>query len=137
MQEHGQQVQHDVSADEDVDVSTLLELRSLQKPGAPDVVGRILNRFFAESAERLETIRSSVAAGDAQAIERAGHALKGIAGTVGAHAVHRLAVRLEEVGRAGRTQDAAPLVTELESALERTRTTFEQTLGTVKRHDTT
>jgi len=115
---------------EDVDVSALLQLGSLQKPGAPDIVGRILNRFFAESAERLQAIQSAVAAGDAQALERVAHALKGIAGTVGAHGVDRLAVRLEQLGREGRTQDAAPLVTELESALERTRTTFEQSLGT-------
>jgi HPt (histidine-containing phosphotransfer) domain-containing protein len=114
--------------DEAVDVSTLRELRRLQAPGQPDVAVRILTRFFHESDERLATLRAATARGDAPAIERAAHALKGIAGTVGAHEVCNLAQRLEQGGREGRTQDAAGLVNQLDSALERARAIFERAL---------
>jgi HPt (histidine-containing phosphotransfer) domain-containing protein len=113
-----------------VDVSSLMELRRLQRPGTPDVVARILNRFFAESDERLSALRTAAEGGDAPTIERTAHALKGIAGTVGAHEVGNLALRLEQGGRDGRIQDASILVNELDSALGRARAIFERVLET-------
>lgn len=121
------QVEHDV-AEEAVDVSTLLELRALQPPGQPDVVARIISRFFEESDDRVRTLRAAAATNDAPAIERAAHALKGIAGTVGAHEVSQLALRLELGGREGRTQDAPELVNELDSALGRARVVYKRVL---------
>ena len=93
------------------------------------MVARILGRFFTESEERLQVLRTAAAMNDAPALERAAHALKGIAGTVGAHEVANLAVRLEQGGREGRTQDAAVLVNELDSALGRARAIFERMLA--------
>jgi histidine phosphotransfer protein HptB len=128
MQERCQQHPLQRVVSNEVDVTGLMELRRLQAPGAPDVVARILGRFFTESAERQLIIRDAIEAGDGQALERAAHALKGIAGTVGAHAVGDLALRLEHIGREGRSQDAAPLVKELDIALSRARATFERAL---------
>jgi len=73
---------------------------------------------------------AAVESADPVALERAAHALKGIGGTVGAHEVGHLAVRLEEIGSQGSTQEAAQLVTELDSALTRTRAIFEHALDT-------
>lgn len=112
-----------------VDVSTLLELRALQSPGQPDVVARIVSKFFEESEERVRALRQAAAAGDAPAIERAAHALKGIAGTVGAHEVSQLALRLEQGGREGRIQDAPELVNQLDSALGRARVIYDRVLA--------
>lgn len=120
-------VQRGVS--EAVDASSLLELRRLQPAGRPDVVGRILERFFTESEQRLQSLHAALARRDAPAIERAAHALKGIAGTVGAHEMGDLAVRLEQRGRQGSLQDVAQLVDELDAALPRARAIFEQVLG--------
>ncbi len=112
---------------EAVDLSALLELRKLQSPGKPDVVARVLDRFYDESAERLTALRQALATDDAPRFERAAHALKGIAGTVGAREVADLAVQLELTGREGRLQAAAGLVDDLDAALERVKTIF--TLG--------
>jgi HPt (histidine-containing phosphotransfer) domain-containing protein len=114
---------------EGVDVSSLLELRALQRPGQPDVVARIVARFLEESEDRVRTLRQAVAANDSPAIERSAHALKGIAGTVGAHEVSQLALRLEQGGRHGRIQDAPELVNLLDSALGRARVIYERVLA--------
>jgi HPt (histidine-containing phosphotransfer) domain-containing protein len=66
---------------------------------------------------------------DALALQRAAHALKGIAGTVGANEVFDLAVRLEQFGREGRTQDGGQLVGELDVALARARSIFDRILN--------
>ena len=110
---------------EPVDVSSLLALRELQKPGQPDVVARIVSRFLEESDERIRALRTAIATGDASALERAAHALKGIAGTVGANEMMRLAVQLEQFGRDKRIDGAADLVVELERALDHARPIFD------------
>jgi HPt (histidine-containing phosphotransfer) domain-containing protein len=113
---------------EAVDVSSLEALRQLQLPDRPDAVGRIISHFLEESDERLAALRQAAADGDsdgdALAIERNAHALKGITGTVGANEMYDLAVRLEQIGREGHSDGAADLVTELKAALVRARPIF-------------
>jgi HPt (histidine-containing phosphotransfer) domain-containing protein len=115
---------------EPVDLSTLLELRGLQMPGGPDGVARIVSRFLSETPERLASLRQAAEAGDRHKLEQGAHALKGIAGTVGANELLDLTVRLEQIGREGRIQDAADLVQQLESALERARPVYDRLLET-------
>ena len=66
----------------------------------------------------------AITTGDAKLLEQAAHALKGISGTVGANEMLDLAVRLEEYGRSGRTDDAAEVVSALEGAVARARPIF-------------
>jgi HPt (histidine-containing phosphotransfer) domain-containing protein len=115
---------------EPVDLSTLLELRSLQMPGGPDGVARIVSRFLSETPERLASLRQAAEAGDRHKLEQGAHALKGIAGTVGANEMLELAVRLEQIGREGHTRGAAELVNELGSAFTRARPVFQRLMDT-------
>jgi HPt (histidine-containing phosphotransfer) domain-containing protein len=111
--------------EEAVDVSSLLALRELQQPGKPDAVGRIVARFLEESTERIVALRLAAQTDDAAGLERAAHALKGIAGTVGAKEMLHLSASLEHIGRAGHTDGAADLVTDLENAFARARPIFD------------
>jgi HPt (histidine-containing phosphotransfer) domain-containing protein len=109
-----------------VDVSSLLELRGLQQPGQPDFIARIVTHFLQETTERLLTLHKAVDTDDANLLEQAAHALKGITGTVGANEMLDLAVRLEECGLNGHTDGALELVIELEGALGRARPVFDR-----------
>ena len=113
-----------------VDVSSLMELRQLQQPGKPDAIARIVDHFLAETSQRLATLHRAITTGDATLLEQAAHALKGISGTVGANEMLDLAVRLEEYGRSGRTDDAAEVVSALEGAVARARPIFISWRGT-------
>jgi two-component system sensor histidine kinase/response regulator len=110
----------------DIDVSGLEQLRRLQAPGAPDVVARIAGKFLDETDERLATLYQAVTERDAAELERAAHALKGIAGTVGANAIREVANQLERAGREGRTDGAQDLVAALDTALARARPVYER-----------
>jgi HPt (histidine-containing phosphotransfer) domain-containing protein len=101
-------------------------LRQLQQPGKPDVVARIVDRFLEETDERVDSLRTAVETRDSRKLEDAAHALKGIAGTVGANEILALAVSLEQIGRDGRTDGAADLVIDLELALRRARPIFDR-----------
>jgi HPt (histidine-containing phosphotransfer) domain-containing protein len=109
---------------EAVDLSSLTMLRQLQKPGASDAVGRIVDRFLQETDERLETLHQAVQRVDAGMLEQAAHALKGVAGTVGANTLHDLAFELEKLGRTGSTAGAETLVHQLEAAYKEAKPVF-------------
>jgi HPt (histidine-containing phosphotransfer) domain-containing protein len=111
---------------EPVDVSALMVLRHMQRPDKPDGVARIITLFLAESRQRLETLRQATLQADPQAIEQAAHALKGIAGTVGATEMCDLSTRLEQLGREGRVGGVAQLVIDLQSALDRAQPVYER-----------
>ena len=118
------------SASEAVDVSSLLMLRQMQRPGAQDAVGRIVDRFLEETPERVATLRTAIENSDAHLLEQAAHAMKGIAGTVGANEMRDVADLLENLGRTGTTDGAHGLVVALEHALTRARPVFEALKGT-------
>jgi HPt (histidine-containing phosphotransfer) domain-containing protein len=101
-------------------------LRQLQQPGQPDVVARIIDRFLEETDERVDALRTAAETADSKKLEDAAHALKGIAGTVGAHEILDLAISLERIGRDGRTDGAGALVIDLELAVRRARPIFDR-----------
>lgn len=76
-------------------------LRELNQPGEPDVVHEILTLFLADAPVRFAAIDAAVAAGDGPSLQRAAHALKGSASTIGAHALQRTCQNLEEIGKSG------------------------------------
>lgn len=108
-----------------VDISGLLALREMRGPATAEGVRRIVDRFLEESDERLALMRNAVTMHDATSLERAAHAMRGIAGTVGANEMQKIAVQIEQIGREGHTSGAGVLVEELGSAYGRARPIFE------------
>jgi HPt (histidine-containing phosphotransfer) domain-containing protein len=111
---------------EPVDTSSLLVLRQLQRPGAVDAVGRIVDKFFEETPQRLASLRAAVERHDAHQLEQAAHALYGITGTVGANEMSDLSRELEQLGRSGTTDGALALVIGLEAALVRAKPIYQE-----------
>jgi HPt (histidine-containing phosphotransfer) domain-containing protein len=65
-------------------------------------------RLFAQgAAARLDAISAAVQAGDAGAIERAAHAFKSAAATVGARGLAERLAAVEQAGREGAAERAA------------------------------
>ena len=67
----------------------------------------------------MTNLREAVTAGDAKAIERAAHKLKGCVGNLSAHPAFESALRLEVLGRDGSLSEAGPVYAELEKEIER------------------
>ncbi|MBA2962814.1 MULTISPECIES: response regulator [Ramlibacter] len=82
---------------------------------------QVVELFVADAPERLAAVEAAVAAGDAQALGRAAHALKGAASNVGAVALSHAASALEADARAGLPPDAAAAAERLRELWDRTR----------------
>jgi HPt (histidine-containing phosphotransfer) domain-containing protein len=85
--------------------------------GDLDLLREIAALFAEECPSVIQELRAALAKGDAPAIGRAAHGLKGSAANFGAGIAVELAVRIEQEALAGRLDQAGPLVEALERAL--------------------
>lgn len=79
---------------------------------------RVLERFRTEYRGTAHAVRTAVAAGDGALAVRLAHTLKGAAGMIEARSLHRHALALEQVLRAGR-EDPDEHIGRMEAELER------------------
>ena len=89
---------------------------TLQRPGKPDVLAKILSLYLADSQQLVDKLRQGVAAGEAKLVNEAAHSLKSRSSVLGAVALSELCRQFEEMSRRGSLADAEPLLDPLESA---------------------
>lgn len=77
-----------------------------------DLLQEIVKIYLEDAPAIVEKIREATASGDAAALQRAAHSLKGLAATLSAHEVIGCAVRLEHMGATGALADSASAVVE-------------------------
>jgi PAS domain S-box-containing protein len=101
-----------------------------ERLGDDDALVRELAELFQGDCPRLlQRVAAAVRAGDPEAVRQAAHTLKGSASNFGAADATRLALCLEEMGRAGDLAGAEEVYAQLEAALHRLREALDQWLG--------
>jgi CheY-like chemotaxis protein/HPt (histidine-containing phosphotransfer) domain-containing protein len=103
----------------ELDGSALDSLVSLDRDGSRGVLERLTESFLTEAAARVAELREATAAGDAEAVRRAAHRMKGSALYFGAVEVTNLCRALEEGGRAGDVGGMAQYVERLAMEVDR------------------
>ncbi len=98
-----------------LDPKVLAELRSLQDGGAPGFLVEIIDIYLRDAEQHVRTLRASLDAKDAPALERAAHTLKGGSGNLGAMGLSKLCGELQGVARAADWAKAAVLVPKIEA----------------------
>jgi HPt (histidine-containing phosphotransfer) domain-containing protein len=99
-----------MSMSDALDPAVIESLRQLTSPGEPDVLEEVLKIFLQEAPLRIDRLRTFLADGNIQEVQRAAHSLKGSAGNIGARQLHDLCRQVDEKGRAGELSGLAPLV---------------------------
>jgi two-component system, sensor histidine kinase and response regulator len=99
-----------------VDRKAWKSITSLQRPGKPDVLAKILSLYLADSQQLVEKLRQGMAAGDAQVVNEAAHSLKSRSTVLGAVALSELCRQFEEMSRRGSLADVEPLLDPLDAA---------------------
>ena len=78
--------------------------------------------LYVENAPQLiDAIRRAIAAGDAPALQRSAHTLKGSSASLGAQRMAALCFELEKLGRDGTVEGALPIAAEVEQEFDRVR----------------
>jgi HPt (histidine-containing phosphotransfer) domain-containing protein len=105
-------------------------LRELAE-GDADFLQEVYESFLDDSRQRLTSFHEAVAGGDADAMRRLAHSVKGAAANVGAIHVAETAHELQLLGETGTVAGAAPLVEKLQRELEFVTAEIENQLGIV------
>ncbi len=82
-----------------------------------DTYVEIIDCFIEDTPKILETLNNGIQSEDCTVLREQAHKLKGSSATMGLSKVSRLALNLETLGRETKTDGAAALFTELESAV--------------------
>src|SRR5688572_8674605 len=82
-----------------------------------DFLGETVEMLAKDGPALLAEIRRAAAAGDAAAVARAAHTLKGMISNFCSPAAHADALAVEQIGRSGDLASAAPAVQTLETSL--------------------
>jgi CheY-like chemotaxis protein/HPt (histidine-containing phosphotransfer) domain-containing protein len=100
-----------------VDAAVIDDLRLLGEPGLPDPVGELVDLFRADAPSGFDAIVAAAGAGDAAALVRAAHALRGGAASIGVARVAACAASIERHAREGDLEAARVAIVRLDVAL--------------------
>jgi PAS domain S-box-containing protein len=89
-------------SDSTLDIAVLDNIRRLQRPGAPNLLHKVVSIFLAEGPELLKTMRGAIATGNDTALLRAVHKLKSSSANLGAVKLAELCKAMETQAQAGR-----------------------------------
>jgi HPt (histidine-containing phosphotransfer) domain-containing protein len=101
-----------------VDAAAIERLREI---GDGDVafLKDVFSAYETDTAERLVTLRQTLAAGDTTGLKRAAHTIKGSCLNVGASSMAASSLQLEQLAGAGKLDGAAELITRIEQEFKR------------------
>ncbi len=103
---------------EGFDPAVVAALRSLGKPGQPDVFSELLLVFRNMLSGQLAQMRQAVSDNQADVLERLSHKLRGSSANLGATTIASICRRLETLGEEKKLEGAASILDELESAIK-------------------
>lgn len=98
-----------------LDMETLGMLQSLQQPGMPSVLGRIVEAFCRSSATLVDDMVTALAAGNASGVMDAAHSLKSGSANAGAAALSAAAAGAERAARDGDLEGAVVYVEQVKT----------------------
>lgn len=102
-----------------LDEDALAPLRELGARAGISLIAELRDLFFQTLPDRMRALELSVAAGDAAGLERAAHALRSVAGNLGARKLAWLCAELEGVAAGGTAEECPPIVNEIVLELSR------------------
>ncbi|MGZ5161740.1 MAG: c-type heme family protein [Burkholderiales bacterium] len=89
-------------SDSTLDIAVLDNIRRLQRPGAPNLLHKVVSIFLAEGPELLQTMHGAIATANDTALLRAVHKLKSSSANLGAVKLAELCKAMETQAQAGR-----------------------------------
>jgi len=102
-----------------LDQKALDNIRKLQKPGAPNILDKILNLFFEDTPRQILFMRDALAAGDSNALKRAAHSLKSNSANLGAVQLARWCKEMEAQAGVEHLENAEQTISRIEVEFNR------------------
>ena len=104
-----------------IDREALDDIRALQRPGMPDLVGKVINKYLSYSPTLLQALRQAASEGNAPAVQEAAHSLKSSSANLGATRLAAQCKELELLARANTIEPIQEHLHKLETEYEAVR----------------
>ena len=104
----------------DIDTNAISAITSLQRPGKPDLLAKILALFESNSPGMIDEIESGLATADLDAVRAGAHSMKSSAAYLGAVDLTRLCKKIEHAARDGDLESCRTPVAALRDCYEET-----------------
>jgi CheY-like chemotaxis protein/HPt (histidine-containing phosphotransfer) domain-containing protein len=114
-----------VVAGQAVDAKVLTEFQEMMGEDGPELLKTLVNLYLVDSPNLIEEMRKSIAVGDAHALDRSAHTLKGNSNQMGALTLASLCLQLEKVGKAGSVEGGGALLSQIECEFARVYSALE------------
>jgi len=101
-----------------IDKSALQAISSLQRPGKPDLLGRIVGLFASDSPASISAIVAAVESGDLESMRVAAHSMKSSSAYLGANRLSEQCRNIEQAAREGKELECFALAEGLEEEFE-------------------
>ena len=102
-----------------LDAAALQNLRAMQRPGRPDVLGRIIDLFYSDAPRLLGQLEVAAEASDAAALQLAAHTLKSSCANVGALGLSATCREIEQYARGNDVGSALSHIRGIQQELDR------------------
>ena len=102
-----------------IDSESLAELRGLPGEDGEELLPRIIEMFLEDAPKAMIDLDGALAAGDARAVVRIAHTVKGCGAYFGAHRFQELCNAMEQAGKAGDLEPVADLLSQTGHELQR------------------
>ena len=104
------------SADAEINMQAIENIRKLQRPGKPDIVKKVLNVYFDKSPALVQDIIEGHKAGNLKQVKEAAHSLKSSSAYVGAENIFENCKRIELAADSDALKDVQDIVDGLEAS---------------------
>jgi CheY-like chemotaxis protein len=104
-----------------VDRAALDNIRALSRDAGDALVQKVINAYVGDTPRHLQALRQAVSTGDAGSLRRIAHGLKSASANIGAGCLAATCRDLEQLGRGGSVDGAAPLLADMEREFQSVR----------------
>jgi HPt (histidine-containing phosphotransfer) domain-containing protein len=101
-----------------IDLEALDNICALQRPGAPQILEKIVKLYIDDAPRLIRSMREAAASSDHATLQLAAHSLKSASAHVGALNVAKLSKELEAEARAGSVNNAIARINQVEAQLK-------------------
>jgi two-component system, sensor histidine kinase and response regulator len=98
-----------------IDQTALDQIRALQREGAPSLLNKVINRYFADASGHLEAMRQAVCGASPDGVRQAAHTLKSSSAYLGACDLVDLCQKMESAGPDQSAEAAQELLCRIET----------------------
>jgi CheY-like chemotaxis protein/HPt (histidine-containing phosphotransfer) domain-containing protein len=104
-----------------LDREALINLRALQRPGSPDLLGRLVETYLKETPPMLERLRDAFERQDHESARVVAHSLKSSSAYLGATHLAAMCIKIESMARRNALDPVKETFSEVSEEFERVR----------------